>query len=100
MTTTETAGRHHERAAFIKRIKGAIRGNLSTDGAEIACAALDFAEATYHKRDVSASIERMRRFGIDDCDGFRDLAKTAASNAYRAFAAATSDALNRSAVRA
>ena len=82
------------RAALFGRIKGTARATIPGASGEVACAAIDLAAAILYKRELSAWIVRMARFGIDDCAGFRDEAKRQITTTFNAFADAVCKATN------
>ena len=82
------------RAALFNRIKGTAHATIHGAPGEVACAAIDLAAAILYKRELSAWVVRMARFGIDDCAGFRDEAKRQISTAYKAFTDAVCKATN------
>lgn len=81
------------RTALFHMIKGVVRANLPTKSADVACAAIDLANAILCKRELSADIARIARFGIDDCTGYLFDAKRNIHAAYTAFADAVGKAV-------
>lgn len=88
------------RAALFNRIKGTARATIPGAYGEVACAAIDLAAAILYKRELSAWVVRMARFGIDDCAGLRDKAKRQITTAFKAFADAVANATQGKAVQA
>lgn len=56
----------------------------------IVCAAIEYVEAICAKREISKQVADLEKFGIEDCDGFRDAAKKHATFAFARYNAAMS----------